>query len=188
MSVDFEALRDCLDILEIAGAVTKLEKAGSEYKGLCPLHQEKTPSFHVNPSKGVYHCYGCGAGGDVFDLQQRLTGQSFSEALEELAARYGIGTVDPRALRTPVSTRRQAHRPVVVKPEPEPMAADKLDQYQRALPGSDGETYLASRRITLELGQKYGIGYAAPGTQHRRRARLSVRTLYRPTSTQGPPT
>ena len=165
MSVDLEALRDRLDILEIAGAATKLELAGEEQKGLCPLHQEKTPSFYVNPRKGLYHCHGCGAGGDAVDLQQRLAGQSFREAVEELAARYGIAPLPPGFQSGSVAGLIRP-RPVVVKPEPEPMPDDALglaERVQRALPGSAGETYLASRRISLELAQKYGIGYAEPG-------------------------
>lgn len=94
------------DILRVVGEHVQLRKAGVTYKGLCPFHGEKTPSFHVNPDRGFFHCFGCGVGGDVFkfiELQEKLT---FPEAVRSLAARMGMpvpdmddGNRDPEAER-----------------------------------------------------------------------------------------
>lgn len=73
------------DIVEWIGRYTKLEKKGRNYMGLCPFHTEKTPSFSVQPEKGYYHCFGCGAGGDVIKFLMEKEGLGFIEAVEKLA-------------------------------------------------------------------------------------------------------
>src|SRR5690349_7688240 len=76
--------------MDVIGSYVTLRRFGREYKGLCPFHTEKTPSFHVNPEKQVFHCHGCGAGGDVFKFIQRRENVEFPEAKAILAARAGI--------------------------------------------------------------------------------------------------
>ena len=95
-----QAVRDVVDIVDIAGDYTKLRQAGKRHSGLCPLHKEKTPSFSVDPVQGLYYCFGCGAGGDAIDLHMKLSGDDFPAAIEALARRYGI----------PVPTRSAAAR------------------------------------------------------------------------------
>src|SRR5438270_11385571 len=88
---DLADVRERANLVEVISAHTQLRKAGPRtFKGLCPFHQEKTPSFTVDPAKQVYYCFGCGAGGDVFDFLRGAEGLSFAEAAERLATRLGI--------------------------------------------------------------------------------------------------
>ncbi|MEZ4651719.1 MAG: CHC2 zinc finger domain-containing protein [Candidatus Eisenbacteria bacterium] len=80
-----EQVRSANDIVDIVGAQVALTRAGIRLKGLCPFHQEKTPSFHVSPDHQTYHCFGCGAGGDVFSFVMELENMTFPEALRHLA-------------------------------------------------------------------------------------------------------
>ena len=79
-----ETIRDRIDIAEIVGQTVTLKRAGTSLKGLCPFHQEKTPSFNVVPHKGIFHCFGCGEGGDVFKFVMKTRGVEFVEAVKEL--------------------------------------------------------------------------------------------------------
>ena len=85
-----QAVRDASDIVDVAGDMTRLEKKGKRYKGLCPFHKEKTPSFSVDPVQGLFYCFGCGVGGDTFKLYMEHSGDDFRAAVEALARRYGI--------------------------------------------------------------------------------------------------
>ncbi len=87
---DIEALREQCDIVDIISDYVQLKKAGRLYKGLCPFHDEKTPSFMVDPAKQLYHCFGCGEGGNVFSFLKKKEGLEFREAVERLAARSGF--------------------------------------------------------------------------------------------------
>ncbi len=90
-------VRDRANIVQIVGERVKLERAGRSYKGLCPFHQEKTPSFHVNEERNFYHCFGCHAHGDSIRFVQETEGLSFVEAIRELATRLGIEIVESRS-------------------------------------------------------------------------------------------
>ena len=86
-----DRVRDAVDFLELVWARTELRRAGpARYEGLCPFHDERTPSFGIDPVQKVYHCFGCQASGDVFTFVQETEGLDFKEALELLAERYGI--------------------------------------------------------------------------------------------------
>ncbi len=85
-----DAVRDRTDIAAVIGRRVKLQKAGNSLKGLCPFHDEKTPSFHVIPSKGIFHCFGCQESGDVFGFLMKIEGLSFVEAVTELAGPAGV--------------------------------------------------------------------------------------------------
>src|SRR5687768_15722685 len=88
---DIATVREKARIDDVVSAYVTLRNAGSgTLKGLCPFHDEKTPSFQVTPSKGFYHCFGCQAGGDVIDFLMKLNGLSFTEAVEQLADKYGV--------------------------------------------------------------------------------------------------
>ncbi|MBW3664866.1 MAG: DNA primase [Actinobacteria bacterium] len=87
---DIEALRERVDAADVIGDHTKLTRAGARLKGLCPLHGERTPSFTVDPGQGLWHCFGCQEGGDVFSFLQKVEGLSFVEAVEQLARRVGF--------------------------------------------------------------------------------------------------
>ncbi|MBF0530378.1 MAG: DNA primase, partial [Deltaproteobacteria bacterium] len=84
-----EEVRSAADIVEIISHYVPLTQAGRMHKGLCPFHGEKTPSFTVNPERRIFHCFGCGAGGNVFRFLMMHKGLSFPEAVSELAERYG---------------------------------------------------------------------------------------------------
>ena len=90
-----EEVRTRADIVEIIGAQVRLRRAGRNFVGLCPFHNEKTPSFSVNAERGFFHCFGCGAGGTVFDFVMRVEGLTFLETLQSLARRYGIALPEP---------------------------------------------------------------------------------------------
>ncbi len=84
-----DQIRGRIDITDIVGHHVSLTKAGQNLKGLCPFHQEKTPSFTVSPSRQIFHCFGCGAGGNVFTFLTRLTGASFPEVIRDLGQKGG---------------------------------------------------------------------------------------------------
>src|SRR6056297_3964160 len=100
-----EEIRQRLDIVEVIGQHVRLEKSGQRFKGLCPFHQEKTPSFTVDPERGFYHCFGCGEGGDVYSFVMKRDGLSFPEALRELARRAGVQIED-----NPLATQKRKRR------------------------------------------------------------------------------
>ena len=87
-------VRDRVDIAEIVGHHVSLTRAGQNLKGLCPFHQEKSPSFTVSPSRQIFHCFGCGAGGNVFTFLMRVTGANFPETVRELGRKFGIDVPD----------------------------------------------------------------------------------------------
>jgi len=85
-----EEIKERIDITQVIGRYVKLKPAGQNLKGLCPFHKEKTPSFMVSPSKGVFHCFGCGKGGDIFTFLMEMEGINFSEALHKMADETGV--------------------------------------------------------------------------------------------------
>ncbi|HEY6097645.1 MAG TPA: CHC2 zinc finger domain-containing protein, partial [Candidatus Deferrimicrobium sp.] len=83
-------IRERADIVEVVSETVRLARSGASYRGLCPFHREKTPSFFVHPSKQIFHCFGCGEGGSVFHFLMKARSLSFAEAVEDLGERYGI--------------------------------------------------------------------------------------------------
>src|SRR5512143_394148 len=98
-------IRQGASIVEVVSDYVSLKKSGKNYLGLCPFHSEKTPSFTVNEEKGIFHCFGCGAGGSVFNFLMRANSLSFPEAVKELAKRYQI-TLPSRELSAAEKARR----------------------------------------------------------------------------------
>src|ERR671920_1434008 len=96
-----DRVRDAVDMVELVGAKTDLRRVGTRWSGLCPFHDERTPSFSVNPAEKLYYCFGCGEGGDAFKFVQQTEGLEFQEAVELLAERSGVRVEreedDPRA-------------------------------------------------------------------------------------------
>ena len=84
------AVKDRLDMVDVIQQYVRLQRAGSEYKGLCPFHSENSPSFTVNPEKQIFYCFGCQVGGDLFDFVQRVEGTDFPQTLQTLAERAGV--------------------------------------------------------------------------------------------------
>src|SRR3989442_2399755 len=100
-------IRAAVDIVDLVSRFVNLRKAGSHYKGLCPFHAEKTPSFTVNPKKGIFHCFGCGVGGDAFGFIMKQDRLSFPEAVRALCNAAGL-TVPLESDRDHADTSRQA--------------------------------------------------------------------------------
>ncbi|MBD2700105.1 hypothetical protein IC229_05630 [Spirosoma sp. BT702] len=95
-----ERLRQQVDIVTIIGELIELKKAGSNHRGCCPFHNEKTPSLNVNPRRQIYKCFGCGKAGDVFGFVMDLKRMSFSEAVQYVAGRYNETVIyEPRTAR-----------------------------------------------------------------------------------------
>jgi DNA primase len=159
-----EEVRARADIVEVIGAHVRLRRTGRNFVGLCPFHNEKTPSFTVNLERGFFHCFGCGAGGTVFDFLMKSEGLTFAEALHALARRYGIAV--------PEWTGDGSPAPGGDNDRARMLAANQLaaDFYTNVLRNSsDGELardYLKTRGITGETAQAFILGFAPQRAAH----------------------
>lgn len=158
---DVEAVRERVRIEDVVGQHVALRPAGvGSLKGLCPFHDEKSPSFHVRPQVGRYHCFGCGEGGDVIAFVQKVDGLGFTEAVEYLAARVGLQVRyeeggAPRPGDEPGRRRRllDAHR-----------VAEEFYREQLAGPSAAaGRRFLAERGFDRAAADGFGVGYAPQG-------------------------
>src|SRR5215831_17099477 len=145
-------LRSAADIVEVIGDHTRLKKAGRSWKGLCPFHNERTPSFTVDRDKGLYHCFGCGAGGDVIRFVREIDRLDFPEAVEALAGRFGV-TIPRRERRGPREDRRDRILEAVA-------AAQRFYAERLARSDSAAAKYLEERGVPPELWRKLGLGHA----------------------------
>ncbi len=148
-------LLDRVDIVDVVGRVVKLRKAGANMIGLCPFHNEKSPSFTVSPSKQFYHCFGCQANGSAIGFLMAHAGLGYVEAINELA--QGLGLVVPN------DSAAAASRPAV-----SPQLVDRLAQaasfYQRRLrEAPQAIAYLKGRGLSGRTAARFGLGYAPPG-------------------------
>jgi len=150
-----QAVRDAVDILDIAGDHTRLTRRGNRYQGLCPLHKEKTPSFGVDPAQGLFYCFGCGAGGDAIRLHMLTTGDDFPAAIEALAQRYGIPL--PVGGGSPREADRRAEQDRRIQAALEAALRFFQQTLHRTRPGRE---YLERRQIPQELIAAYGLGFA----------------------------
>jgi DNA primase len=174
--VDFaEQLKSSLDIVKVIGEYVRLERRGAagRYVGLCPFHQEKTPSFSVNQTHQFYKCFGCGAGGDVLKFVMEHDGLSFPEALRFLAERYGI-PMPQRTAHSDAETRLRA-----ALQQMHEIAAEVFRENLRGPLGAEARAYLERRGISPALAETFGLGYAEPSGQGlvRRLARFSAEQL-----------
>src|SRR6476469_1603470 len=152
-------IRDAADIVAVIGQHVQLRRAGTSWKGLCPFHGEKTPSFNVVPAKQFFHCFGCQKHGDVFSFLMELEGKSFVEVAEQLAGRFGI-TV-PRVEESPELRRARGERITMLDINKLATAffREVLADPRR---GEPGRAYLARRGVTAETAERFQLGYA-PG-------------------------
>lgn len=146
-----QAIRDRVDLVDLIGRHVTLKKAGSNYKGLCPFHQEKTPSFTVSPERGVFHCFGCGASGDAFAFLTQHENLTFPEAARTLAAQCGIEIPRSDGGEAGIAERIFAAN----------QAAQKLYREMLAsAPGRVARAYLEKRGLSGDLVERFGIGFA----------------------------
>jgi DNA primase len=148
-----EQVRDRSDVVEIVGAYVDLKRAGTNYKGLCPFHKERTPSFVVSPDRQTFHCFGCGKGGNVFQFLMEMDGVSFPEAVRELGRRAGI-EVESR----PDEDARSENEALY---QANSFAGRFYhDALVKTAAGDRARRYLEGRGIPRESWRRFGLGYA----------------------------
>src|SRR6266478_251809 len=150
-----DEIRSRLDMAEIVGQSVNLKRAGEHWKGLCPFHSEKTPSFTVNPKRGIFHCFGCGVGGDAFGFLMRQDRLAFPEAVRALAQRAGVELPTQRSPET--DGKLEGLRRVMA------LAAQFYTDALWAKEGARAQAYIESRGVELEVARRFGLGYAPDG-------------------------
>jgi len=149
MSDTVDTIKDRLSIVDVVGAYVELKKAGVNYKGRCPFHNEKTPSFFVSPDRGTFHCFGCGKGGDIFTFTEEIEGLDFKGALKVLAERAGV----PLVVEHPEKKERRDRIYELLE--------DATLHYQHHLVDTaDARAYLFKRGVLPETLKAFRIGFA----------------------------
>ncbi|HAH51807.1 MAG TPA: DNA primase [Balneola sp.] len=154
-----EEVRDAADIVEVVGDYVKLKRSGSGFTGLCPYHDEKTPSFNVTPRLGIYKCFGCGESGDVFKFVMDQDGIGFTEAVRQLADRYGVFIPEEESNEPSESLQQKEGIYHALK-------FAGIYFYRNLIENPDAEKalkYLDNRGYNREVFKKYGLGYAPTG-------------------------
>jgi DNA primase len=156
---DIDEVRSRINIADIVGQYVTLKSAGvGSMKGLCPFHDERSPSFHVRPQVGYYHCFGCGEGGDVFTFLQKLDHVTFSEAVERLAASIGYTLQYEDGSGPAVDQGNRAR--ILAANE----AAREYFAEQLVAPGADaGRAFLGERGFDASAAARFGVGFAPQG-------------------------
>jgi len=149
-NASIEALKNSIDIVDVVGSYVELKKAGANYKANCPFHGEKTPSFVVSPSKQIYHCFGCGVGGDAIKFVMELEKLSYPEAIEKLASMFNFSLNYTKGSSDYSDAKRvlEAVQRWYVK---------NLEQHDTA------KSYLRERGISQNAIERFGIGYVPDG-------------------------
>jgi DNA primase len=154
---DIAAVRERSPVDEVIGEYLHLKSAGGgSVKGLCPFHDEKTPSFNVTPSRGLWYCHGCAEGGDVIKFVQKIDALTFVEAVEKLAARAGIDLRYEQGGYVPGQEQSQRRRLV----DAHRIALEFFTEKLTSPEASHGREFLASRGFSLEDAGRFGVGYA----------------------------
>lgn len=151
-----EEVRTRNDIVDLISGYVKLQRRGSSYFGLCPFHNEKSPSFSVSPGKQMYYCFGCGAGGNVFTFLMEYENYSFPEAVKALADRAGVALPEMEYSQEARRARDEKNAVLEVNRE----AAKYYYYLLRTPEGAPGMEYLKKRGLTAETMQRFGLGYA----------------------------
>lgn len=157
-----EEIRRRTDIVSLIGEYVALKKAGRNYLGLCPFHQEKTPSFNVSPDKQIFYCYGCSEGGDVFSFLMKLNHLTFPEALRQLAGKVGV--VIPERTLSPQEKERYSLGEQIRRVNG--LAAGYFCGVLQSPAGEKARAYLESRGISAEAIRTFRIGMAPEGWHH----------------------
>ncbi len=150
-----DEVRSRVDMVELVGQSVNLKRAGENWKGLCPFHTEKTPSFTVNPKRGIFHCFGCGVGGDAFGFLMRQDRLAFPEAVRALAQRAGVELPTQRSPEA--DGKLESLRKIMA------LAAQFYSDALWANDGAKARAYVESRGLDLEVARRFGLGYAPDG-------------------------
>ncbi|AFQ10640.1 MULTISPECIES: DNA primase [Bacillus] len=155
-----EQIRTSSDIVEVIGEYVQLRKQGRNYFGLCPFHGENSPSFSVSSDKQIFHCFGCGEGGNVFSFLMKMEGLAFTEAVQKLGERNGIAVAEYTSGQ---GQQEDISDDTVIMQQ----AHELLKKYYHHLlvnteEGNEALSYLLKRGITKEMIEKFEIGYASP--------------------------
>ncbi len=160
---DIEEVRERTDIVQLISEYVPLKKSGREFRGPCPFHAEKDPSFYVNPAKGVYFCFGCKASGGVFNFLMQIEGLSFNEAVEKLADRLGYRLT--YELLTPEEEKARSAKDRLFD-----LLRTAAEYYNHLLTetneGKEGLSYLERRGIGPEVIKSFMLGFAPAGWSH----------------------
>jgi DNA primase len=156
-----EKVKQQADIVRVIGDYVQLKKAGQNFRGLCPFHSEKTASFNVHPTKQIYHCFGCGQGGDVFKFVMEMEKCPFPEALRIVAEKCGIALPRPKE-RSPEERRENQQRTVLVEIHREAQSYF-IQQLEGTLEGKAARAYLEDRGLDRDSITRFAIGYAPSG-------------------------
>src|SRR5271165_4851527 len=156
-----ERVKQQADIVRVVGEYVRLKKTGKDFSGLCPFHQEKTPSFTVSPIKQIFYCFGCGKGGDVFNFVREVEKCEFPEALRIVAEKCGIALPSKRE-HSPEERRENQHRALILE-----MHRAAQGFYTKQLgstpEGRVARAYLEDRGLNMAAIEQFGIGYAPSG-------------------------
>ncbi len=155
-----EEIRAAADIVDVVGDYVKLKKSGSGFVGLCPFHDENTPSFHVTPRLGIYKCFGCGESGDVFNFVMEMEGIGFPESLRTLAERYGIDIPQDHSEEDNEATKKREGVLHALK-------FAGLFYNRQLLESPEAEkarSYLDNRGYPVKIWKNFGLGYAPGGS------------------------
>jgi DNA primase len=149
------------DIVRVVGEYVRLKKSGANFTGLCPFHAEKSPSFAVHPTKQIYHCFGCGVGGDVFKFVMEMEKCPFPEAIRIVAEKCGIAIPRPKE-RSPEERKENQQRAVLVEMHREAQSYF-VKQLEGTMEGKAARAYLEDRGLDKDTISRFGIGYAPSG-------------------------
>jgi DNA primase len=156
-----EKVKQQADIVRVVGEYVRLKKSGQNFTGLCPFHAEKSPSFAVHPTKQIYHCFGCGVGGDVFKFVMEMEKCAFPEAIRIVAEKCGISIPRPKE-RSPEERKENQQRTVLVEMHREAQTFF-VKQLEGTPEGRAARAYLEDRGLDKEAIAQFGIGYAPSG-------------------------
>ena len=156
-----EKVKQQADIVRVVGEYVRLKKNGQNFTGLCPFHAEKSPSFAVHPTKQIYHCFGCGVGGDVFKFVMEMEKCAFPESIRIVAEKCGIAVPAPRD-RSPEERKENQQRAILVEMHREAQAFF-VKQLNGTPEGKVARAYLEDRGLDKETIERFGIGYSPSG-------------------------
>jgi DNA primase len=156
-----ERVKQQADIVRVVGEYVRLKKTGKDFSGLCPFHQEKTPSFTVSPIKQIFYCFGCGKGGDIFNFVMEMERCEFPDALRLVAEKCGISIPKPKPT-SPAERTQSSVRATLVEMHREAQTFF-VNQLQGTAEGKLARAYLEDRGLDKATMERFGIGYAPSG-------------------------